>query len=91
MAHELPHNLTIIESPPIQSREPASSTITALTSRLPCLLQVTHVEGSVDPVRDLEIIHNELLLKDIAMVQTKVDGMRKNVERKIGGKVREYT
>ncbi|ORZ16834.1 cytoplasmic protein [Lobosporangium transversale] len=26
---------------------------------------VTHVDGSVDPVRDLETIHDELLLKDI--------------------------
>ena len=25
---------------------------------------VTHVEGEVDPVRDLEIIHDELRLKD---------------------------
>ena len=25
---------------------------------------VTHVEGEVDPVRDLEIIHEELRLKD---------------------------
>eukprot|EP01114_Cavostelium_apophysatum_P004668 TRINITY_DN149_c0_g1_i1.p1 TRINITY_DN149_c0_g1~~TRINITY_DN149_c0_g1_i1.p1 ORF type:complete len:411 (-),score=139.08 TRINITY_DN149_c0_g1_i1:41-1144(-) len=30
---------------------------------------VTHVEGSVDPVRDLEIINEELILKDIQMVQ----------------------
>lgn len=48
--------------------------------------EVTHVEGNVEPVRDLEIIHNELRLKDIAIVQAKVDGMRKNVERKVGGK-----
>ena len=25
---------------------------------------VTHVEGDVDPIRDLEIIHEELRLKD---------------------------
>lgn len=48
--------------------------------------EVTHVEGSIDPVRDLEIIHNELLKKDIAIVQVKVDAMRKNVERGAGGK-----
>lgn len=29
---------------------------------------VTHVEGAVDPVRDLEIINEELILKDIEMV-----------------------
>ena len=27
-------------------------------------VDVTHVEGEVDPVRDLEIIHEELRLKD---------------------------
>jgi obg-like ATPase 1 len=48
--------------------------------------EVTHVEGSVDPVRDLDIIHNELLMKDLANVQGKVDTSRKNVERKLGGK-----
>jgi len=29
--------------------------------------EVTHVEGAVDPVRDLEIINEELILKDIEM------------------------
>ena len=48
--------------------------------------EVTHVEGSVDPVRDLDIIHNELRLKDLLVASNKVEGMRKNVERKIGGK-----
>eukprot|EP00128_Syssomonas_multiformis_P014503 Colp12_sorted_trinity150504_noHs@17264 len=36
---------------------------------------VTHVEGGVDPVRDLEIIHNELLLKDVEFAKNKVDSM----------------
>jgi obg-like ATPase 1 len=35
----------------------------------------------VDPVADLEIIHNELRLKDVGIVQAQVDGKRKNVER----------
>jgi obg-like ATPase 1 len=30
--------------------------------------EVTHVEGSIDPVRDLEIIQEELILKDIEFV-----------------------
>ncbi|KAJ9452727.1 Obg-like ATPase 1 [Diplonema papillatum] len=29
---------------------------------------ITHVEGSVDPVRDVELINNELILKDIEKV-----------------------
>lgn len=48
--------------------------------------EVIHVEGSVDPCRDLDIIHNELLKKDIAYASSKVDSMRKNVERGVGGK-----
>jgi obg-like ATPase 1 len=47
---------------------------------------VTHVEGNVDPVRDIEIIQQELRLKDIERVTKLVDGMRKNVERGLGGK-----
>jgi obg-like ATPase 1 len=31
---------------------------------------VVHVEDRVDPVQDLEIIHNELRLKDIERVTT---------------------
>lgn len=43
--------------------------------------EVTHVEGSVDPCRDLDIIHNELTLKDLALVNTKIDTMKKQVDR----------
>ncbi|GAB9470712.1 hypothetical protein Gpo141_00007952, partial [Globisporangium polare] len=48
--------------------------------------EVTHVEGNVDPVRDIQIIQEELRLKDIALVTKLCDGMRKNVERGVGGK-----
>ena len=47
--------------------------------------EITHVEGRIDPVADLEIIHSELRLKDLSIVTNKVDSMRKNVERKVGG------
>ncbi|ETW10371.1 GTP-binding protein YchF, variant [Aphanomyces invadans] len=47
---------------------------------------VTHVEGNVDPVRDMEIILHELRLKDIDRVSKQAEGMRKNVERGLGGK-----
>ena len=30
---------------------------------------ITHVEGEVDPVRDITIINDELRLKDIALIQ----------------------
>ncbi|CAK4707884.1 hypothetical protein LEN26_019277 [Aphanomyces euteiches] len=47
---------------------------------------VTHVEGNVDPVRDMQIILHELRLKDIDRVKKQADGMKKNVERGLGGK-----
>jgi len=36
---------------------------------------VTHVEGTVDPVRDLDIISSELRLKDIETIETKYTPM----------------
>ena len=35
---------------------------------------VTHVEGDVDPVRDLEIISEELRLKDLQYLANKIVG-----------------
>jgi obg-like ATPase 1 len=34
--------------------------------------EITHVEGELDPIRDLEIIHHELILKDIEVVETSI-------------------
>jgi obg-like ATPase 1 len=39
--------------------------------------EVIHVEGDVDPIRDMEIIQTELRLKDIEWVQKTVENMRK--------------
>ena len=47
---------------------------------------VTHVEGDVDPVRDMQIIVHELIQKDLTLITNEVDGKRKNVERGVGGK-----
>lgn len=41
---------------------------------------VVHVDGSIDPVRDKEIIDTELLLKDIEMVEKRVEKYRKNAK-----------
>ncbi len=41
---------------------------------------VTHVEGSVDPARDVEIIHTELLLKDMETAEKRIDRTRKLVK-----------
>ena len=40
---------------------------------------VAHVEGSVDPVRDAELVETELLLADIAAVERRVEGLTKRV------------
>lgn len=45
----------------------------------------------MDPIRDLEIIANELRLKDIAMVEKLLDPLKKEVRReRMGGGVRAW-
>jgi len=41
---------------------------------------VVHVDGSVDPVRDKEIIDTELLLKDIETVEKRLERLRKQAK-----------
>jgi ribosome-binding ATPase len=48
---------------------------------------VTHVEGSVDPARDREVVDTELCLKDLETVEKKRDRTQKNT--KLGGKAAE--
>lgn len=52
--------------------------------------EVIHVDGHIDPVRDMETIHNELRLKDLQACQSAANGMQKNVERGVGGKEKKY-
>jgi ribosome-binding ATPase len=40
---------------------------------------VAHVEGSVDPLRDAELVETELLLADLASLERRVDGLTKRV------------
>lgn len=39
------------------------------------------MEGELDPVRDLDIISNELRLKDIELLNAAIEKMEKNVQR----------
>lgn len=39
--------------------------------------EVTHVEGDVNPTRDMEIIRTELRLKDIEWVEKALDNQKK--------------
>ncbi|KAG6373307.1 P-loop containing nucleoside triphosphate hydrolase protein [Boletus reticuloceps] len=40
--------------------------------------EVTHVEGEVNPLRDMEIIQTELRLKDIEWVEKHIEGLKKS-------------
>ncbi|MCD6459290.1 redox-regulated ATPase YchF [bacterium] len=41
---------------------------------------VMHVEGDIDPVRDIEIIEMEILLKDIELIERRIERMRKTAK-----------
>lgn len=47
---------------------------------------VTHTEGDVNPARDLEIIHNELRLKDMQYLKKQLEPMERSVGRGGGDK-----
>ena len=40
--------------------------------------EVTHVEGDVDPIRDMEIIQTELRLKDVEWVQKQLESTKRS-------------
>ena len=42
---------------------------------------IVHVEGNVDPIRDIEIIHDELRLKDLEMAKKIGEDLEKKVVR----------
>ncbi|VEU22666.1 DEKNAAC103334 [Brettanomyces naardenensis] len=47
--------------------------------------EITHIEGSVDPVRDLTIVQDELLLKDMEFIENELERIRKQMKNR-GGK-----
>ncbi len=42
--------------------------------------EITHVEGSVDPIRDVEIINLELSLADLEIINNRIDKIKKKAE-----------
>lgn len=50
---------------------------------------VVHVDGSVDPVRDKEIIDTELQLKDLETVQKKLDGVKEKCRQAINQQLKK--
>ena len=43
---------------------------------------ITHVEGSVDPLRDAEIIETELMLADLESLEKRLPGLQKRVKNR---------
>lgn len=43
--------------------------------------EIVHVETTVDPVRDLEIVSDELILKDLEFVELAVEKLEKNTKK----------
>lgn len=43
--------------------------------------EIIHVEGDVDPCRDLQIVHDELLIKDTEFVNKHLEGLRRITSR----------
>lgn len=44
-------------------------------------VDIVHIEGNVDPIRDIEIIHDELRLKDLEQGKKANDDLEKKVVR----------
>lgn len=51
---------------------------------------VTHVEGSVDPIRDAEIINLELILADLESVEKRIPKIEKKAQSKVDDAPIEY-
>jgi GTP-binding protein YchF len=47
---------------------------------------VTHVEGGIDPIRDIEIIETELILSDLQRIETRLERMTKKARSEKGGR-----
>ena len=43
--------------------------------------EVTHVEGDVDPIRDMEIINEELRMKDVEYLTKIIENLERTVVR----------
>ena len=43
---------------------------------------ITHTEGSIDPIRDIEIIEQELLLADMDSLEKRIDSLKKKAKGK---------
>lgn len=53
-------------------------------------MNVEHVEGSINPIRDLDIIHNELRLKDASTLKTMFETQSKDLKKMNENKLEDY-
>ena len=44
-------------------------------------IEIVHVEGDVDPLRDIKVIHNELLMKDLMNLKKIIVEVKKEIAR----------
>ena len=51
---------------------------------------ITHVEGNVDPIRDLEIINTELIIKDLDILEKRIKKIERQAKSKIKDALEEY-
>ena len=51
---------------------------------------VTHVEGSVDPIRDIEIINLELIFSDLDVVEKRIPKIEHKAKSKVDDAEKEY-
>lgn len=51
---------------------------------------IIHVEGSVDPVRDVETINTELILSDLEVVETRISRVEKKAQSRVDDAPFEY-
>ncbi len=52
---------------------------------------ITHVEGSVDPKRDIEIINLELVMADLQSVENRISKVERKAQQKDKEALQEYT
>ena len=57
--------------------------VDAIAHTVRCFLDdsVTHIDGDIDPVRDIEVIETELLLADVQLVERRLEKIEKEVKR----------
>ena len=41
---------------------------------------ITHVDGDVDPIRDLTVINTELVLSDLMMIEKMIENQQKKLK-----------